>query len=455
MLTLKQIYDNKAAIIAGLNKKHFSGAEEAIEKVLTLDAQRKEAQQQKDLAASEMNKISKSIGALIGQGKKAEADEAKKTTGDLKERIAQYDNQMSVVADEMTKLLLTIPNVPYDIVPEGVAAEDNLAVRIGNWPNQPMIDVIEQGKGVLLKDWRGDIDEQIAAERIAKSEKLPHWELAKKYNLIDFDLGVKISGAGFPVYIGKGAQLQRALINFFLAEANKAGYTEIMPPTVVNAASGYGTGQLPDKEGQMYHCEVDDLYLIPTAEVPVTNLYRDVIIDEKELPIKNCAYTECFRREAGSYGKDVRGLNRLHEFSKIEIVRIDKPEHSDESHKEMLNHVEGLLKKLELPYRVLRLCGGDMSFTAALCYDFEVYSEAQHRWLEVSSTSNFDTYQANRLHCRYRRSEDKKVALCHTLNGSALALPRIVAALLENNQTEEGIHIPAALQPYTGFEWIK
>ncbi len=455
MLTLKQIYDNKPCIIAGLNKKHFPNAAEVIEKVVALDTQRKEAQQHKDNAASEMNKISKSIGVLIGQGKKEEAEEAKKTTGALKERIAQYEVEMSSVSEEMTQLLLTIPNVPYDIVPEGVSSEDNLAVRIGNWPNQPMIDVISRGEGVLLKDWRGDVDESIAAERIAKSERLPHWELAKKYNLIDFDLGVKISGAGFPVYIGKGAQLQRALINFFLAEANKAGYTEVMPPTVVNAASGYGTGQLPDKEGQMYHCEVDDLYLIPTAEVPVTNLYRDEILDEKELPIKNCAYTECFRREAGSYGRDVRGLNRLHEFSKIEIVRVDTPEHSDASHKEMLNHVEGLLKKLELPYRVLRLCGGDMSFTAALCYDFEVYSEAQHRWLEVSSTSNFDTYQANRLHCRYRRSEDKKVVLCHTLNGSALALPRIVAALLENNQTEEGIHIPAALQPYTGFEWIK
>ena len=264
---------------------------------------------------------------------------------------------------------------------------------------------------------------------------------------------MKITGAGFPVYIGKGAQLQRALINFFLAEANKAGYTEIMPPTVVNAASGYGTGQLPDKEGQMYHCEVDDLYLIPTAEVPVTNIYRDVILDEKDLPIKNCAYTQCFRREAGSYGKDVRGLNRLHEFSKIEIVRIDTPEHSKESHKEMLDHVEGLLKKLELPYRILRLCGGDQSFTSAICYDFEVYSEAQGRWLEVSSVSNFDTYQANRLKCRYRNA-DKKVQLCHTLNGSALALPRIVASILEDNQTPEGIRIPKALVPYTGFEMI-
>ena len=455
MLTLKQIYDDKARVIAGLEKKHFSGAAEAIEEVLRLDAERKSAQQLKDAASAEMNKISKSIGALMAQGKRDEAEAAKAQTGTLKAQIAEYDVKMSEAEEAQTKLLLTIPNVPYDIVPEGASAEDNLAVTIGNWPNQPMIDAITKDGAVALRNWDSVTDEKIAAERIAQSEKLPHWDLAKKYNLIDFDLGVKISGAGFPVYIGQGARLQRALINFFLAEANKAGYTEIMPPTVVNAASGYGTGQLPDKEGQMYHCEVDDLYLIPTAEVPVTNIYRDVIIDEDKLPIKNCAYTECFRREAGSYGKDVRGLNRLHEFSKIEIVRIDTPEHSDASHKEMLEHVEGLLKKLELPYRILRLSGGDMSFTAALCYDFEVYSEAQHRWLEVSSTSNFDTYQANRLKCRYRRTEDKKVQLCHTLNGSALALPRIVAALLENNQTPEGIRIPKALQPFFGDDMIR
>ena len=455
MLTLKQIYDNQEQVIAGLEKKHFVGAREAIAEVLALDATRKGAQQKKDAAAAEMNKISKSIGMLMAQGKKEEANAAKAQTGSLKEQIALFDKEMAQAEEAQRNLLLTIPNVPYDIVPEGSGAEDNLAVRMGNWPNQAVLDSLAAGKPVALKDWPTHADEAIAAERIAHSEKLPHWELAKKYNLIDFDLGVKISGAGFPVYIGQGARLQRALINFFLAEANKAGYTEIMPPTVVNQASGYGTGQLPDKEGQMYHCEVDDLYLIPTAEVPVTNLYRDEIIDEVQLPIKNCAYTECFRREAGSYGKDVRGLNRLHEFSKIEIVRIDTPEHSDTSHHEMLDHVEGLLKKLELPYRVLRLCGGDMSFTAALCYDFEVYSEAQHRWLEVSSTSNFDTYQANRLHCRYRRAEDKKVTLCHTLNGSALALPRIVAALLENNQTEEGIRIPAALQPYFGADMIR
>ncbi len=437
MLTLKQINEDKARVVAGLQKKHFPNAAEAIEQVLELDAQRKAAQQQKDAAQAEMNRLSKEIGLLFKQGKQAEAAAAKAKTGELKESIAQYETRMREAEEAQTKLLLTIPNVPYDIVPEGGTAEDNLVVKsnVGECP-----------EGSTVGNWQGNVQNDQA--------KLPHWELARKYNLIDFDLGVKISGAGFPVYIGKGAQLQRALINFFLAEANKAGYTEVMPPTVVNAASGYGTGQLPDKEGQMYHCEVDDLYLIPTAEVPVTNLYRDVILEEKQLPIKNCAYTECFRREAGSYGKDVRGLNRLHEFSKIEIVRIDTPEHSDESHKEMLAHVEGLLQKLELPYRILRLCGGDMSFTAALCYDFEVYSEAQHRWLEVSSTSNFDTYQANRLKCRYRREEDKKTALCHTLNGSALALPRIVAALLENNQTERGIHIPAALQPYTGFEWI-
>ncbi len=437
MLTLKQITENKTAIIAGLEKKCFANAAETIDQVIALNENRKAIQQTKDAAQAEMNRLSKEIGMLFKQGKQEEAAAAKAKTGELKENIAQYEAQMAEAEQALTTLLLTIPNVPYELVPNGHGAEDNIVVKS---------NVAHHG-GDTVGTWVGEVNNDEA--------KLPHWDLAKKYNLIDFDLGVKISGAGFPVYIGKGAQLQRALINFFLAEASKAGYTEIMPPTVVNAASGYGTGQLPDKEGQMYYCPADDLYLIPTAEVPVTNLYRDEILDEKDLPIKNCAYTECFRREAGSYGKDVRGLNRLHEFSKIEIVRIDTPEHSAESHQEMLDHVEGLLQKLELPYRILRLCGGDMSFTAALCYDFEVYSEAQHRWLEVSSTSNFDTYQANRLKCRYRRAEDKKVTLCHTLNGSALALPRIMAALLENNQTEEGIHIPAALQPYTGFEWIK
>ena len=457
MLTLKQIYDDKQAIVAGLEKKHFNGAHDTIESVIAIDQARKAAQQKKDAASAEMNQISKSIGALMAQGKREEAEAAKAQTAVLKENIKAYEAEMADAEQKLTQALLQIPNVPYAIVPEGKGAEDNVAVKVGGWNfGEPLKKLAEgnrsfdaDGNGIALRDWPASEDPQ------PEFAKLPHWELAKKYNLIDFDLGVKISGAGFPVYIGQGARLQRALINFFLAEANKAGYTEIMPPTVVNQASGYGTGQLPDKEGQMYHCEVDDLYLIPTAEVPVTNLYRDEIIDEANLPIKNCAYTECFRREAGSYGKDVRGLNRLHEFSKIEIVRIDTPDHSDASHREMLAHVEGLLQKLELPYRILRLCGGDMSFTAALCYDFEVYSEAQHRWLEVSSTSNFDTYQANRLKCRYRKAEDKKVYIAHTLNGSALALPRIVAALLENNQCEEGIRIPKALQPFFGDDMIR
>ena len=425
MLTIKQITDDKEAVIRGLEKKHFKGAREAVEQVLAIDNKRKAAQAELDAMKAEVNTLSKSIGALMKAGRKEEAEGAKQRVAEIKQESKSLEEQMRQAEEEKRELLCTIPNVPYDLVPEGVGAEDNLVVKTG-------------GHDTVLPE-----------------NALPHWELAKKYNLIDFDLGVKITGAGFPVYIGQGARLQRALINFFLDEARAAGYTEIMPPTVVNQASGYGTGQLPDKEGQMYHCNLDDLYLIPTAEVPVTTTYRDVILNEDQLPIKNCAYTQCFRREAGSYGKDVRGLNRLHEFSKIEIVRIDKPEHSEQSHREMLAHVEGLLQKLELPYRILRLCGGDMSFTAAICYDFEVYSEAQKRWLEVSSVSNFDTYQANRLHCRYRRAEDKKVTLCHTLNGSALALPRIVAALLENNQTEEGIRIPAALQPYFGADMIR
>ncbi|MBQ7424211.1 MAG: serine--tRNA ligase [Prevotella sp.] len=437
MLTLKIITEDKERVIRGLEKKHFEGAREAIDNVIAIDRQRREAQQKLDANLAEAKKMAAQIGQLMKQGQREEADKIKAEVQTMKETSKQLEETMAKAQDDMTALLCQIPNIPYDEVPEGRTAEDNHVVKsnlkecspedtVGNWTANPVVE----------------------------SARLPHWELAKKYNLIDFDLGVKITGAGFPVYIGKGAQLQRALINFFLEEARKSGYTEIMPPTVVNQASGYGTGQLPDKEGQMYHCEVDDFYLIPTAEVPVTNIYRDVILDEKDLPIKNCAYTECFRREAGSYGKDVRGLNRLHEFSKVEIVRIDKPEHSKESHKEMLAHVEGLLKKLELPYRILLLCGGDQSFTSSICYDFEVYSEAQKRWLEVSSVSNFDTYQANRLKCRYRNAETKKTELCHTLNGSALALPRIVAALLENNQTEEGIRIPAALVPYTGFEII-
>lgn len=438
MLTLKQISEETERVIAGLEKKHFNGAKEAIYNALAIDKKRREAQQKMDNLLSEQKKAAGNIGKLMKEGKKEEAENAKKAVAALKEESKSMQDAMEAAEKELTALLCTIPNIPYDEVPEGASAEDNHVVKsnlkectpndtVGNWDANPVIE----------------------------SAKLPHWELAKKYNIIDFDLGVKISGAGFPVYIGMGARLQRALINFFLDEARASGYTEIMPPTVVNATSGYGTGQLPDKEGQMYHCEVDDLYLIPTAEVPVTNIYRDVIIDEKDLPIKNCAYTQCFRREAGSYGKDVRGLNRLHEFSKIELVRIDKPEHSKASHKEMLDHVEGLLKKLELPYRILLLCGGDQSFTSAICYDFEVYSEAQKRWLEVSSVSNFDTYQANRLKCRFRNSETKKTELCHTLNGSALALPRIVASILENFQTEEGIRIPKALVPYMGCDMIK
>ncbi|MDO4949260.1 MAG: serine--tRNA ligase [Bacteroidales bacterium] len=436
MLTIKQITDNTEKVISGLEKKNFKNAKETIGKVMELNSERKKSQAKLDNNLAEVNATSKSIGMFMKNGQKDEAKRAKARVAELKEQNKGLEADMNAAAENMLQLLYAIPNVPYDLVPEGVGAEDNLVVRSS---------LRECKEGDTVGNWDTVVDNGDA--------KAPHWELARKYDLIDFDLGVKITGAGFPVYKGKGAQLQRALINFFLAEANKAGYTEIMPPTVVNQASGYGTGQLPDKEGQMYHCEVDDLYLIPTAEVPVTNIYRDVILDEKQLPIKNCAYTQCFRREAGSYGKDVRGLNRLHEFSKIEIVRIDTPQHSAESHREMLEHVESLLKKLELPYRILRLCGGDMSFTAAICYDFEVYSEAQKRWLEVSSVSNFDTYQANRLKCRYRTA-DKKIELCHTLNGSALALPRIVAALLENNQTPEGIRIPKALQPYTGFDMI-
>ena len=425
MLTIKQINEDKEAVIRGLEKKHFAEAREAIEAVLNIDGKRKSAQAELDAVLAEQKTLAKNIGAFMKAGQKEEAEAAKARVAELKSRSAELEELKKSAEEERTQLLYTIPNVPYDIVPEGVGADDNLVVKTGGH------------------------------ETPLPSNPLPHWELAKKYDLIDFDLGVKITGAGFPVYKGWGARLQRALINFFLDEARAAGYLEIMPPTVVNEASGYGTGQLPDKEGQMYHCDLDNLYLIPTAEVPVTNIYRDVILDESELPIKNCAYTQCFRREAGSYGKDVRGLNRLHEFSKIELVRIDRPEHSQQSHDEMLAHVEGLLQKLELPYRILRLCGGDMSFTAALCYDFEVYSEAQGRWLEVSSVSNFDCYQANRLHCRYRRAEDKKIELCHTLNGSALALPRIVAAILEDFQTPEGIRIPKALQPYMGCEMIK
>mgnify|MGYP003591082732 CR=1 FL=1 len=425
MLTIKQITENTDTVIKGLEKKHFKNAKEAVAKVIELNDIRRNSQKQLDNNLAKSKLLAKSIGQLMKEGKSDEAASIRKEVSELKDLSKTFEDQMEKAASDMRNLLYTIPNIPHESVPEGFGADDNKIEKMG-------------GQNTVLP-----------------VNPLPHWELAKKYDIIDFDLGVKISGAGFPVYKGKGARLQRALINFFLDEARNSGYTEIQPPTVVNQDSGYGTGQLPDKEGQMYHCEVDDLYLIPTAEVPVTNIYRDVIFEEKELPIKNCAYTQCFRREAGSYGKDVRGLNRLHEFSKVELVRIDKPEHSYESLKEMLAHVEGLCQKLELPYRILRLCGGDMSFTSALCFDFEVYSEAQKRWLEVSSVSNFETYQANRLKCRYRTTADnKKIELCHTLNGSALALPRIVAALLENNQTPEGIKIPKALVPYCGFDII-
>lgn len=423
MLTLKFITENRDDVIRRLNKKHFAEAEKIIDEVIAYDTDRRTTQKELDATLAEVNQISKTIGALIQAGKREEAEIAKSQTTQCKEKSRELSAKMDELATSIQNLLLQIPNLPKDSVPEGTGAADNVVEKTGG--TIPVFDF----------------------------EPLPHWDLAKKYDLIDFELGVKITGAGFPVYKGKGARLQRALINFFLDEAQKAGYLEVIPPTVVNEMSGYGTGQLPDKEGQMYHCQTDNLYLIPTAEVPVTNIYRDVILSENELPIKNCAYTQCFRREAGSYGKDVRGLNRLHEFSKVEIVRIDTPEHSETSHKEMLTHVESLVQKLELPYRILRLCGGDMSFTAALCFDFEVYSVAQDRWLEVSSVSNFESYQANRLKCRYKTASGK-TELCHTLNGSALALPRIVAALLENNQTPDGIRIPKVLVPYCGFDII-
>ncbi len=422
MLTLKLISEETERVIKGLEKKHFNNAKKTIETVLEYDKLRREYQQKLDNNKQQQNLLSKQIGGLMKEGKKDEANEIKNKVAELKTADKELQDNMEKAQADMTNLLLTIPNIPNEDVPEGKDANDNVVVKEGG--EKPTFE----------------------------GEALCHWDLCKMYNLVDFDLGVKITGAGFPIYIGKMARFQRALEAFFLDEARKSGYLEIQPPLVVNQASGLGTGQLPDKEGQMYHAEVDDLYLIPTAEVPVTNIFRDEILDEKELPVKRCAYSSCFRREAGSYGKDVRGLNRLHQFDKVEIVRIDTPQHSYESLNEMLKHVEGLLIKLELPYHILRLCGGDMSFTSAICYDFEVWSGAQKRWLEVSSVSNFESYQANRLHCRYRRSEDKKIELCHTLNGSALALPRIVAAILENNQTSEGIKVPKALVPYCGFE---
>lgn len=424
MLTLKLISEETERVIKGLEKKHFAGAREAIEKVLEYDKLRRESQQKLDSNKQHQNQLSKQIGGLMKDGKKDETEKVKAEVAELKAADKALQEIMDKAQADMTNELLQIPNIPNDLVPEGKDANDNVVVKEGG----PMPNLGE--------------------------DALCHWDLLKKFRLVDFDMGVKITGAGFPIYVGKMARFQRALEAFFLDEARKAGYLEVQPPYVVNEASGYGTGQLPDKEGQMYHCNLDNLYLIPTAEVPVTNIFRDEILDEKDLPVKRCAYSACFRREAGSYGKDVRGLNRLHQFDKVEIVRIDTPEHSYKSLDEMLAHVEGLVQKLELPYHILRLCGGDMSFTSSICYDFEVWSGAQKRWLEVSSVSNFESYQANRLHCRFRRSDTKKTELCHTLNGSALALPRIVAAIIENNQTPEGIRVPKALVPYCGFEML-
>lgn len=422
MLTIQQIKENPQYVIDRLKVKGFDGKEK-IEKILALDERRRALQLQSDTIAAGLNRQAAEIGKLMKAGEREAAEAAKAEVAKAKEEMKQFATELDAVEKEMTDIRLTIPNIPCEAVPEGKTAEDN---------------VVEKEGGVMPD---------------LPADALPHWELAKKYNIIDFDLGVKITGAGFPVYIGKGARLQRALIQFFLDSANEAGYTEVQPPYVVNEASGYGTGQLPDKEGQMYYVPLDNLYLIPTAEVPVTNIYRDVILNDNQLPVKNCAYSACWRREAGSYGKDVRGLNRLHQFDKVEIVRIEKPENSYAALEEMKDHVQSLLDRLGLPWHILRLCGGDMSFTSAITFDFEVYSAAQKRWLEVSSVSNFETYQAARLKCRYR-GEDKKTRLCHTLNGSALALPRIVAALLENNQTPEGIVVPECLRKYTGFDLI-
>ncbi len=423
MLNLKFIQDNPELVVEKLKKKNFD-ASTIVSEIIDLNKQKNSLQGQADNAKAEMNQISKEIGILFREGKKEEAEAAKERTSVLKENIKQYDADFSAIEEKVYDLHVQLPNLPHDSVPEGKLAEDNEVVKTG-----------------------GEMPQMEATA-------LPHWELAAKYNLIDFELGVKLTGAGFPVYRGKGAQLQRALINFFLAEAAKAGYEEIQPPLAVNEASGFGTGQLPDKEGMMYHITAENLYLIPTAEVPVTNIYRDMIVDAKDLPFKNTAYSACFRREAGSYGKDVRGLNRLHQFDKVEIVQIAHPDKSYETLDLMVAHVEGLVQKLGLPYRILRLCGGDMSFASALTFDFEVFSAAQEKWLEVSSVSNFEAFQANRLKLRFREEGAKKPQIAHTLNGSALALPRIVAALLENNQTAEGIKIPEALVPYTGFDMI-
>ncbi len=422
MLTLQQLRGDKELAIKRLAKKGVDAAP-IIAKIEELDDARKALQMELDNCLAEQNKAAKEIGMLMGQGKREEAEERKQQVAALKARSAELSAQHEEAWAALQAQIVLLPNFPADIVPEGKTAEDNLVVKLDeNFSELP-------------------------------ENPLPHWELAKKYDIIDFDLGVKLTGAGFPVYKGKGARLQRALINYFLDYNTAAGYQEVEPPVMVNEASGFGTGQLPDKEGQMYHATADNFYLVPTAEVPVTNIFRDVILDEKEFPVKMPAYTPCFRREAGSYGKDVRGLNRLHQFDKVEIVQLALPEQSYEALDGMVAHVEGLVKSLGLPYRILRLCGGDMSFTSALTYDFEVYSEAQKRWLEVSSVSNFESFQANRLKLRYKDA-NKKTKLAHTLNGSSLALPRIVAALLENNQTPEGIKVPEVLVPYTGFSLI-
>ena len=423
MLTLKQLRENKAEAVRRLQKKGVD-AEPIIARIEELDDKRKALQNELDNCLAEQNQAAKQIGMLMGKGLKDEAEAKKQEVAQLKNRSNELKEESERVAEELQNEIVKLPNFPADIVPEGRTAEDNVVVKlVENYSEIP-------------------------------GEALPHWELAKKYDIIDFDLGVKLTGAGFPVYKGKGARLQRALINYFLDCNTRAGYQEVEPPIMVNEASGFGTGQLPDKEGQMYHATADNFYLVPTAEVPVTNIFRDVILSGEELPVKMTAYTPCFRREAGSYGKDVRGLNRLHQFDKVEIVQVAHPDKSYEALDGMVAHVESIVKSLGLPYRILRLCGGDMSFTSALTYDFEVYSEAQQRWLEVSSVSNFESFQANRLKLRYR-DEQKKTQLAHTLNGSSLALPRIVAALLENNQTEEGIRIPEVLIPYTGFDFIK
>ena len=422
MLTIKQIRDDKAAAIAKLAKKGVDAAP-VIDKIIELDDRRRAIQVELDTMLAAQNKAAKEIGMLMGQGRREEAEQAKANVAELKKKSAELQAESTTVQEELNAAIVSLPNFPADVVPEGRTAEDNVVVKlVENYTELP-------------------------------ENPLPHWELARKYDIIDFELGVKLTGAGFPVYKGKGARLQRALINYFLDHNTAAGYQEVEPPIMVNEASGFGTGQLPDKEGQMYHATADNFYLVPTAEVPVTNIFRDVILDESDFPVKVTAYTPCFRREAGSYGKDVRGLNRLHQFDKVEIVQLALPEKSYEALDGMVAHVEQLVKALGLPYRILRLCGGDMSFTSALTYDFEVYSEAQKRWLEVSSVSNFESFQANRLKLRYR-SADKKTQLAHTLNGSSLALPRIVAALLENNQTPEGIRIPEVLVPYTGFDMI-